>query len=210
MIRNFKALGLALIAVFALSAVAASAASASGELFHSSAKPTSIVAKSESNQVFVATATITCTGGEFTGTASESTQSSLTVHPVYTGCESSLGGNPSTVTTEGCNYIFQSEVPAGGHAKIEIECEAGKFITIDNSLCTIKIGSQTVGQGVTYTSINSKKEVTVNATATKIKIAEKTGSLCFLVGAEGTYAGTSIVKGFEDKSGGAQVSVWWE
>jgi len=204
--RKFKALGLALVAVFAMSALAS--ASASAEDFHSSTTPTSIKAHSESNQVFVATSTITCTTGEFTGTQVGTTADELTIHPVYTNCNSSFGGNPTTVTTEGCNYLFDSDL-VNGHATVKIECEAGKFITIDNSLCKIYIGAQTVSQGVTYTNLNEESEVTVNATATSIDVAKKEGSLCFLVGSTGTYTGNSIVKGFEDKEGGAQVDVWW-
>jgi hypothetical protein len=219
--RKIKTLGLALVAVFAFSALAS--ASASAALFNS-ADPvdTVITGHSETDQVFVATATVTCTTGAFKGTQTGATSATLRIRPTYTNCSSSLGGT-TTVSTKGCDYVFNSNL-TGNHAPVDIECEAGHNIIINNSLCTIYIGTQTdIGQGVTYTNINSKKEVTVNATATSININKKEGPFCFLVGSTGTYTGKAIVKGYADNGApsgnatdgftyneGAQVNVWWE
>jgi hypothetical protein len=221
MTRNLKALGLVLAAVFAFSAVAVSAASAAE--FHSEVEPTVITAHSETNQVFtVSGQSVICETAEFSGTVAKKTTTEITVHPKFTKC--TFQGEPATVTTKGCNFIFKSNL-VGAHAPVTVECKeaAHPHIIISSAPCTMYIGEQNPGQGVTYTNINAKKEVTVNATVTGIKITKKEGPLCFLLGNEGAYTGKAIVKGFEDKgtvsgsttegfvfSEGAQKNVWWE
>jgi uncharacterized protein (DUF58 family) len=78
--RKFKALGLALAAVFAMSAVAASAASAAE--FHSNKKHTILHAGQTTTHTFTVGSgfgSITCTTAEFNGTAVNETEPTQTV-----------------------------------------------------------------------------------------------------------------------------------
>jgi hypothetical protein len=222
MIRSLKGFGLALVAVFALTAVAASAASAAE--FHSGVAPASIKAAATQNQVFtigggkVATS---CNEATFTGESKTSPANSITVHPVYknsgsTECPAEPIGNASIVTT-GCNYVFSSATTAEGMAQVKIECEAGKKIQINAPLCTITVGEQTLPNAVSYTNTgvgggaSSTEGVVVTPTVTGIHW-EASGFGCTLVGlgssgSDGTYTGTALTKAF---SGSTQVAAWYE
>jgi hypothetical protein len=218
--RNLKALGLALVAVFALSVVAASAASAAGEKFHAAVEPSVVTANNEGegNHVFAAGGTeVKCTTAKFAGTATAKTATSQTVHPTYSGC--TFLGETATIDTAGCNYILYSEVPAGGDAKVEIECSGSNQIKVTAPGCTLSFGSQVTVGGATYANLATNPKTTTVKSTTKATFT-KSGALCFLVsGNEGTYTGSVITKTYEDKGGptkedefteGAQVDGWWE
>jgi hypothetical protein len=212
MTRNFKAFGTIFAVVLGMGAMMVSFASASGETFHTVSEQTIITGHSENNQEIVATAATSCSTLQLSGTRKGKTSSVLTVHPVFTECSSSLGGTTS-IATEGCNFVFGAEVAAGGHGKLELECEGTHLLTVNNASCTIKFSSQTFGQGATYTVLNNtSKETTVSITATKMKVFEKVGPLCFVVGGEATYSGKAILKGYLDEGGseGVQAGLWWE
>jgi hypothetical protein len=221
MIRNLKALGLALVALVALSAVVAGSASAAGERFHSEAEPTIITGVSTNTHVFAAGgANVECTGAEFKGTSKVKTETTQTVHPTYTGC--TFIGEKATIDTAGCNYVFGSET-VEGRLPVEIECTTGSSIKVTAPGCTLTFGAQKNTGGVTVTnegSGNLRDSKVVSSTGATFT---KSGSLCFLVsGTTGTYTGTTTVKGFKDEGvtgnidegatykEGAQVGVWWE
>src|SRR5262245_58717455 len=121
MTRNLKALGLAFVAVFAMSAIAASAAHAT-EYFHQHEEHTIITAANVgtghtgANEFTIAPGlTIKCTTAKFEGTEVELekhveplttgttwTKESLTVTPTYSEC--TAFGFPAIVTHEECHY----------------------------------------------------------------------------------------------------------
>lgn len=226
MMRDLKALGLALMAVLALGAFAAGSASAAGERFHSESETTILTGTDEADHVFSASGfSVTCTDATFRGTSKgeggTTTTKTLSVHPTYTGCTSSLGAAP--VDTNGCNYVFGSEPNAGGHLPIQISCTSTNTIKVTAPGCTLSFGNQTVANGatVTNTGAGTTRDVTVTATATAT--FSKSGFGCFVIGGNtGTYNGPTVVSGFKDNgtSGdlhtdsatyteGAQVGITW-
>lgn len=221
MIRNFKALGLAFVAIFAMSAVAASAASA--HEFHSEGTPTIFSGGQTTTNVFETGngAKVECSTATFQGTATGTEVDSVTVTPKYSGC--TFLGEAATVTTNDCAYILDSDTNASGDAAVEVECAAGNTIEVNAAgLCTLKIGAQTVGGGVHYTNENSgsTRSVVVETTAKEIKYS-KTGAFCFLVSGDGKYTGNVTVSGYVDNGNsgtsttpnyslGAQRGVWVE
>jgi len=226
MTRNLKALGLALMAVLALGAIAAGSASAAGERFHSEEKTTIVTGTSEASHVFAASGfSVTCTEAHFRGTsvgeAGGTTNKFLSLHPIYTGCTSSLGAAP--VDTNGCNYEFNAETNASGHLPIKIVCTGANTIKVTAPGCTLSFGNQTVvnGASVTNTGAGTTRDTTVKATATAT--FSKSGFGCFVIGGTtGTYTGPTVVKGFKDNGTtgdlhtdsaiyheGAQVGITW-
>jgi hypothetical protein len=168
MIRNLKALGLALVAVFAMSAFVASAASAtSGTLTtFPSGKTVNITASQtaktgEGSHEFTLTdhpvsggfANTKCEYAHFDGKATvKDGATTMTVEPTY-GTHAPLGntctafGQPATITTTGCHYLLHTatKTPAGTgwHVVTDLTCEAGKAIKIVTGTCEVTVSPQT-------------------------------------------------------------------
>ena len=221
MIRNLKVLGLAVVAIFAMSAMVASAASASYWFKSDAAAGKTTTLKGEqikreiskevfANDEFTTTAGIVkCTAATYTGSAVGPTQTSVTLHPVYTGC--TAFGFTAEVTTTGCNYVF--DVTATNFAATTtIECETGKEITVVAKLagvtkCTVHIGAQDAG---TITLTNATKGSGVKDIHADINIAsgisytETAGTgagACANGGAAtGSYIGTATISGFNEEA----------
>jgi hypothetical protein len=122
MIRKFKVLGPALVAVFAMSALGASAAQATAGTLTSEGKTVIVTAEQTTGHRFTLTnhkigegfATVECTTAEFTGSfvsASMEGATVFTVQPVYEGCKA-FGLN-ATVTTTGCDYLLHTVTQSG-------------------------------------------------------------------------------------------------
>jgi hypothetical protein len=205
MIRNLKALGLAVMAIFALTAVASSAAQAIE--FHSEIENTTVTAKTEtgSNSVFdAAGASISCASGTFTGSQAAKTSPTLTVTPAYSGC-TFLGVLNVPVNMNGCQYTFNAN---GEVAVIGASCTA---ITFEAELCKVEVGKQSGLKEVTYTNIGAgtTREVTVTPHVTGITYTSS--GLCPKNGtfSDGNYtSGNAVAKG--ENSKGVQVGVWVE
>lgn len=142
MTRNFKVLGLALVAIFALSALAASAASAQGKLTSDgpvTLKGTETGANPTAGEVYdnalisPVLGVVTCPGSTYTGHAkrthtettlgeghttitSGSTTATITPHyaKVCNAKVPVLGNRPVTVTMNGCDYLFHLGATTGG------------------------------------------------------------------------------------------------
>jgi hypothetical protein len=196
--RNLKVFGAVVVAMLALSAVVASAAFAS---YNSESESTSLTGKSTSSQVFKTKfGTIECSAGEFTGSQTGKTASSVRVHPSYTGCKA-LGFN-ATVTTTGCDYIFgsTSEVAGTGFgAAAEVTCETGKKIHIvaAGGLCSVDVGAQANVGNVDF--MNESGAVGVASTANAIAY-EGVGGFCSGAGTGGSYEGSVKVTGTSEGS----------
>jgi hypothetical protein len=148
MTRNLKALGLALVAALALSAMAASAAQAEVEkgTFTAGVTPSKHTTSTlHGKQIGVAAenyfeinkeeaSRVTCTnsGVGFTSILVGGTAKQLTVAPTSTECVS--GSLPMTFNTNECDYTFtQPETIEGGKytGKVDLFCPAGQKIEID-------------------------------------------------------------------------------
>jgi hypothetical protein len=216
MIRNFKVLGLALAAVFAMSAVGASGASAQTTHTFTSelAGTTFLTGTSETGTIdkftvasLIGTLAVECHGsfkGSQTGTAADE----VTITPSYTNCK--FNGAAATVDVGStCDYKFDSDTDANGHAKVKVEgcsaTETSKMIAVTNSLCDMYFTNQTAEEGVTYTNVanhagTGKTAITVKATV-KAAISHKiTTEACFGTANTGTYESSAIVTGFSDSA----------
>ncbi len=175
MTRNLKALGLAMLAVFAFGAVMASAASASTPRITVGSYPATIKGSG--------TMAITLPGGrlehceevkyeaEYTKAQSEAATWSLSVTPSFAGakCTATILGNvtPMTVTMNGCYLTFTDEETKNGSTteqtgSTHIKCPVGKKIEthvwsnsahhLENGtpLCTYTIEEQGPLKSVTY------------------------------------------------------------
>jgi hypothetical protein len=147
MTRNLKALGLALIAIFAFSAVAASAASAEGTDVatdhFTSEKATTILTGAqvglEAENVFgikaVSSLGVHCKNATYNGTVTGAAVTAATVVPTYFECSSNLGA--ATVTNDRCAFILTGTTDKHGpltpgdsgektHATVHLECSHEK------------------------------------------------------------------------------------
>ena len=211
MMRNLKALGLALVAVFAMSALAASGASAAS--FTAGEADTTISGVQKTTHVFAVTGVETsCKKVSFSGTSSSVVQASITITPKYEECtaESIIGTINVTVTGFGageCDY----RINASGTA--DLECASGKEVTVDASTCTIHVPAQTGLSKLKFTNegSGSSADVRVDVELEKITTNHTDGFGCPLTSggesATGTLNGDTTVTG---SGAGGSVAISWD
>jgi hypothetical protein len=171
MIRKFKALGLATVAVLAMSAVVASAASAQ---FTANSYPTTVTATSAlGNDVLTIDGTSQECQSHFQGTFSEET-TALTITPIYSGCKF-FGFASGTIAMNGCDYVFHS------NGSFDVECPAGKVITYTAGNCEAQIGTQTGLKSIILTSNPPHVDARFSITGMTVNVT-KDGFLCPLTG----------------------------
>ena len=138
MTRNLKALGLALVAVFAMSVVGASAASAATE-FHAEKAPVTLTGSQHAGEdVFTTDAgTVSCENASYVGSQATATALTSSATPSYSGCHATFGLN-TTIDVNECKYIFHSDTK-----KVDISCPSGKVLAVTAPGCEITVGSQT-------------------------------------------------------------------
>jgi hypothetical protein len=194
MIRNAKILGLALVAVLAMSAMVASAASATK--FTAAKYPATVKGtQTGGGHVFeVGGGKVTCTGATFTGTLSAASEE-MTMTPNYTGCTAFgfIGAEVTGFGSEGCDYLFTT------NGKAHLKCPAGKDVTVDAGPCDITleaVNNQNLATN-TYTNTPANK-VTVDTAVTNVHaVVTKTNFLCTVSAgtyANGKYSGTTEVE----------------
>jgi hypothetical protein len=208
---KFKAVGLVVVAAFALTAAMASVAQAQ---FTSSAESTEHQGSQGTTHTFIAGAggdSTTCTTASFQGTNKGTFNSgsgtwetqSITVKPTYSGCKDSLGRTVDVVKNT-LEYHFLSG-PEKGKMVLTGEIELTATSAIKH--CTIVIkGNQTLN-GISYTN-NADGTVTISTNTTNVTSTVTGGVFACGIAeghyAAGTYTGTTLVKGF---SGGKQVNL---
>jgi hypothetical protein len=188
--RNIKALGLALVAVFAMSAVIASAAQAE-QSYRSSGTPTELSGTQVATNKFhvPGAGTVECTGANFTGTVTGTAVSTLEVHPTYSNCVA-FGFAGTHITTTGCNYKF--DTPVANQAAVHVLCTGTNTIKITPtffgaSVCTVEVGSQTPTGVVDLANNAGKTDVLVTSTVTGISHTAGCGASA---AADGEYTGS--------------------
>ena len=234
MIRNLKVLGLAVVAVFAMSAMVASAAQAAPYWFKSdgaAGSTTKLVGEQKERtggliDEFTTTAgVVKCTKTHYTGNVTTNTVTTVTIHPEYTGC--TAFGFPATVTVAaGCNYVFHTEeATAGGiyHSTVTLDCSSGDITVVAAiagvTKCTVHVTPQDVGT-VTLTNGVKKsgvKDVHADIDLSGIKYTETAGTgggACLSTkagedAANGTYKGTATLSGFNNTTG-AETDIFLE
>jgi hypothetical protein len=123
MTRNFKVLGLAVIAALALGAVAASVASAEGEEpisrpywfksdgFSTTTTTVTGVGGKGGHEFETETLNIVCTTATYKGTLVGETATTTNLVPTYGGC--TAGGLSATVDVNGCSYTLHTDEQTG-------------------------------------------------------------------------------------------------
>ena len=164
--RNLKALGLALVAAFAMSAMLASAAQATnpGTIFGPQGS-TEVLAHKLANDKFTinteagtSPSTLECNTATFTQTSpafGATGTSEVELTPEYSGCKTNAG-QFVTVTHNGCTYRFYHLTTTGGKwgPTVQIKCPAGKQIEVHVYLfsnhtfqvCTLTVPAQTIAK----------------------------------------------------------------
>jgi hypothetical protein len=172
MTRKLKMLGMAFVAVLALSAVSATAASAQ-KSYTCSAYPCTATGESAiGNDVFQTEGgKVECTSVYHVDAINAPTND-LTVTPTYTGCKA-FGFVEAKVEMGSCHYTFTTPTETTGpddlHAPVDVVCsEAAKPITVTAGTCKITIGAQTTGGVVNITNDTAAGDVTVKAAVTGI------------------------------------------
>ncbi len=204
---NLKALGLALLAAFAMSAVMASAAQATPAQFTADAYPAVGTGKEVAGTVnkleSTAGTSISCGNVIYEATQGEAS-TELTVTPHYTSCETNSGIGV-TVDLNGCHYKFTAGTKAahGSTGSVHIICPTGTEITVTAAGCTIHVPPQTLN-GVTYTNeVNGDVKVDVNINTLTTTETDHSAFLCFFGATEihvtnGLFQSTVLFECFKD------------
>lgn len=198
MTRNLKALGLALVAAFALSAIAASAASAQQAYLTSDGPVTLIgeeVGEENENRLTSFGNFTQCPGSTYTGHAVDVTpheslpphSTAVTITPHYVNCEATGLGFPTTVNMNGCDYVFDlgetTESPDDTYGILStVDCPENSHIVVTSSIfgshCTVTITEDPNGyEGLDVTD-NTDGTVTVSGTIEGIEAHRKGGFGC--------------------------------
>jgi len=187
MVYKFKALGLALVAVFAISAFVVSAASATGFTATNGNYPVHFSGSqpgSDAHLLSIDGHGVACVVAEFSGTLT-AVSTTATVTPTYDSCSMLPIG--ATITMNGCDYLFH--LPAsGGNATVDLVCPGGKDVTIDASSCVIHIPPFT-GKGHVNMS-NNGAHIDADPTVSGITANLTDGFLCPFEGNTHTTNGT--------------------
>jgi hypothetical protein len=210
MIRYLKVLGLALIAVFAMSAAAASSASAVVDRFTCIEQEKCDVT-AEGTHTFGtkgSTLTVTCTTEKYTGTLTNGVAgaTSLQFTPTYDNC-TALGG-ATTINVNGCTYDLTGHTTTHNKtttgtetdAPVHITCPGANKIEIKAPMCTISIGAQNGLHGAVYDKQGSGPTQDIKMTTTVDDISYTTfGFGCGLAGLpasgkDGTLTGSVTAK----------------
>ncbi len=226
MSHKLKALGLAMVAVLAMSAVVASAASAAAGIFTSEKSPVTLTRSQEgTNEWSIGTGArkVSCATASAQGTASNGA-TSLTLTPTYTGC-TSTGGLGMTVTVNGCDFVLHptTGTATSGTETMDVVCPVGKEITFDvygngehipaNIKCEYHIKAQTGVAAGTYKDIGAgtTQEITETLNVTGVHTVNTVGSklLCGLAAGEtgtSTLAGAQVLTG-ENAAGTEHIGI---
>ena len=222
MIRNIKALGLALVAVFAMSVLAASAAQAEGEGtpdFWAAEYPATIKATTDpgaGKQVFTSKplgGKVRCNDPGGVGTLGGRSNELTAEEISFTGECKGLGIFPATVDSEGCHFTFTVETTVNATTStgsVHLVCpgtsRGGITVTLfpfgtvppheTTPVCTIHIPEGQTFGGITYHNIETKDgtmHVTVEANVSEEIEASYEGEQCEgLHSTEDSFEGTFI------------------
>jgi len=216
MYRNLKALGLALVAVFAMSAIAASAAQAQPTLT-SEVSPVTLTGSGggyESGEKLHAFGqSVECEGSTFHTALTATPATEIVAEATYgPECRTAVQHLPATVTMNGCTYRFYNlKFVAAGHydATVDIVCPPEKVIEVHiyathtthtekKSLCTLTVPPQKELEKATITTTTtpgrSFGDLKIEGTIKKIHVIQHRNSILCPAG-ETTLEGEETVPG---------------
>jgi hypothetical protein len=197
MIRKFKFIGLALVAVFAMSAVAASAASAAE--IKSESAPVKVTGSQEgtTNGFDVTFGEVKCTTADYNTETVVTADKAVTLTPTFDGC--TFAGVATEVDINECKFELSNITATSGTVKVV--CPGSNEITVTNSKCVVHVPSQDAGT-VTLATIGTTttREITASLGGlTTITYSQTPGSgvgKCPAVSeSTGAYTGTSQFTG---------------
>lgn len=195
--RNLKILGLALVAVFAMSALGASMASADdltsevvgGVQLHGTNE------SAEPDQFTTTAGTVTCKEVTYDVETVTTPTTSVTAKPTYPTFQKdgvthncTVAGLPATVVTNGCDFLFTVNGGTSTVGDVAVKCPAGAEITATavvagTTKCTVHVAEQTlstVGEPnpVTYsgTGVGTTREVTLKVSYKGLKYTHTAGT----------------------------------
>ena len=216
--HSIRMLGIAFVAVVAMSAVAASASSAA--FFHEGEGKARVIAKNENHEGKVSIhkftagliGTFECKKATFTGTEFvTSPQKSVTVTAAYSEC-TFLGVANVVVNMNGCTYRFNEPTGLGPYTgTVTVLCPAGKKITISAEGCIVEVGSQGPLGTLTYTNWKELVPPAVEVSANVTGITYTGSPLCPNepgTHSNGTYKGIALARA--EEGFGVIVGAWIE
>lgn len=197
---NIKVLGLAVMAVLALTAVSASAALAAE--FHSEAETTNLTGTQTGNHVFnAAGAKITCKKASFTGSQSGKNATEVTMGASYGEC--SFLFFSVNVNMNGCSYKFHST------GVVDVVGASCTGITYEGAGCKVTVPAQNGLSSATFTNAGSGSTASINVSPSVTGIKYNASGLCPETGTgltNGKYeSGPTNVIG--KNTGGTQVGI---
>jgi hypothetical protein len=202
--RKFKALGLALIAVFAMTAL--SAATASAEQWHAGAHGT-VKGINVGEETFTTNAgTVKCKVAEYNGTVASTTVSNQSVKPTYKEC-TAFGFVNTTIDVGSCEYEFTTPIKTTSTIHIK-NCATPIRVTAFN--CEVTVGNQNNLAHIQWHQIAGSIPHAIQGTVTASGITYTQHSKSFPgctngTFSNGTYTGTNQVKAFT--TAGVQTSL---
>ena len=224
MIRNYKGLGLALMAMFVFGAIAAQGASAVPLTVETEA-PTVFVTGDQdggSHAFTTPEGSVVCSNTTFSGSGPQASGqvNHLTVTPDYTSCKA-FSIATAHVNHNGCNYTFttpSTDIGVGlvtWHPNdLHIVCPTGKSIQITPtafgvSVCTQSVGPQTVTGGHVIgrnVAGSSPMDITLEIKLSGIHYTG-TGGACGNgeTHSDATYTGNSTVKCYSNSTHTTQI-----
>lgn len=205
MAGKLKALGMALVGVFAILAAAAPAASAE-PLFHSEQSHTIFTGEALSVHKFSFNGvTIECPVVSLQGTASSSTAKELPLEAKFENC--TAAGTAVLIDMNGCIPIPKLKFTG---IDLYIWCSTGKQIEITTKACTYDVPTQTIA-GLSYSEIlEPAKAIEVLWLTAGIRY-KQTGFLCSGGSGEfenGSWTGKSVLEG--ETTTGEALDIWIE
>lgn len=208
MIRNFKALGLALVAICAFGVMGASAANA--RVLHMTT-PGNDSADIVGHDIGVVKFTVTgqevfCETAEYSGASTAEEFTTLTVTPKYTNCKAKIFGSTINATVTGfgaggCDFLLHSSGIS------DLKCATGKDVTVTAGTCVVHIPAQdglgTVEYDTDVSDVTGKEDLTLTLDVIEITENHTDGFLCPLSGSghtttgvlEGEITATALVDG---------------
>jgi len=223
--RNLKALGLALVAVFAMTAVLASAAQAQTGKVTVGSSPAWLTGEAIEHPNIGKVETLKLAGGQdlscehVTATATvKNGDTSITVVSTFDNCDALIGSehHKVTVTMNDCDFLLHdmtTETPNSTTftALVDLVCPEGKQVEIHvykqaaaetEELCTYKIAPFTnKGGNVIHNIAGSPNDLTITHTVTGIAVTRTGSLLCGGANQEGSFTGSTTIRAYEDFGG---------
>jgi hypothetical protein len=207
--RKLKALGLALVAVAAMTALSAAPASA---VWHGEKTGTVKGINIEGEEVFTTNAgNVKCEISEYNGTTTATTPGAVKVKPTYKNCQAfGFIGTPIDVGT--CEYEFTTPVKTTSTVHI-VNCATPLRVTAFN--CEITVGNQGPLSHITWTqggvpSPPNIHDLIAHVTITGIKYTQHSKSFPGCTNGtftNGTYTGTNTVRAYDSLGNQVPITV---